>query len=229
LNVALQVRGSILTTLKAMFLAYCPAAYLPYAHRLFNQLGIQMKITLRKANALQNAIQDHIKTISVSATVTLNEFQDAATEMSNANQTLIANDKRRADLTLALYIIRALVGHANAGDNGVGVNGKLARAAYVDKRIAQLKALTESTVAENISVLTAKLEKLAKDEKHYGYRDSITSGVLTQDQINELKAGILALKKEKQTINDEVLELNIRTEITLTKEVVDTLKAEGLL
>ena len=36
-----------------------------------------MKITLRKANALQNSIQDHIKTVEVKTSISLNEFQKA--------------------------------------------------------------------------------------------------------------------------------------------------------
>jgi hypothetical protein len=37
------------------------------------------------------------------------------------------------------------------------------------------------------------------------------------------------LKKQKQKLNDEVLELNIKTEIPLSEEVVATLQSEGLV
>jgi hypothetical protein len=40
---------------------------------------------------------------------------------------------------------------------------------------------------------------------------------------------MLGLKKEKQNINDKVLELNVRTEITLADDTVKVLKTEGLL
>lgn len=188
-----------------------------------------MKITLRKANALQTAIQDHIKSVDISTAITLNEFQVPQAELSIARNTLITNDKRRADLTMALYAIRALVGNANAQ---AGVSDLLSRAAYVDKRIGQLKGLTESTVVEAEAVLNGKLEKLrTTDAKNrmYGYNDSVNTGVLTQEQIDQFKTDMSALKKEKQTINDKVLELNIKTEIELVEDVVKVLQAEQLV
>ena len=35
-----------------------------------------MKLSLRKANALQNAIQEQIKTIEMTVSVSINEFQE---------------------------------------------------------------------------------------------------------------------------------------------------------
>jgi hypothetical protein len=40
---------------------------------------------------------------------------------------------------------------------------------------------------------------------------------------------VLNLKKQKQKLNDEILELNIKTEIPLADDTVATLQAEGLL
>lgn len=188
-----------------------------------------MKITLRKANAIQNSIQDHIKTIEVKTQVSLNEFQDAAGEIACAREGVVANDKRRASLTQALYGIRANVGRANAES---GVADLLAQAAYIDKRIGQVKGLVESDVAEDLAVVTGKLSKIANDKSErriYGYHDTVSTGVLTPEQIAEFKAEMLALKKNKQVINDKVLELNIRTEIELDSTTVDLLKSEQLV
>lgn len=44
-----------------------------------------MQITLRKANAIQNAIHDTIRSIDIKLNVELNEFQDAATVLADAN------------------------------------------------------------------------------------------------------------------------------------------------
>jgi hypothetical protein len=40
---------------------------------------------------------------------------------------------------------------------------------------------------------------------------------------------MLGLKKEKQSINDKVLELNVRTEIDLDSDTVALLQAEQLV
>lgn len=189
-----------------------------------------MNITLRKANALQNAIQDHIKTIEVKTSISINEFQAPESEMIGAADAVIANDQRRAALTEALYKIRALVGKQNVY---VGVSDHLARAAYIDKRIAQLKSLTESSAAEKIEVVKGKLEKIRNDKSDrggfYGRQDSVDTGVLTESQIDGFKAEMQVLKKEKQTINDKVLELNIRTEFNVDGDTAALLEREGLI
>jgi hypothetical protein len=190
-----------------------------------------MKITLRKANALQTAIQDHIKTIEVKTSVSLNEFQVPQTELSAARDTLITNDTRRNQLTKALYAIRAKVGFANATN---GVSDLLTQAAYIDKRIGYVKGLVESDAVEDEVVINGKLDKIRNDKSDnrrsiYGYNDTVTTGVLTADQISGFRQEMLSLKKEKQGINDKVLELNVRTEIELDDDTVTLLQAEQLV
>lgn len=189
-----------------------------------------MKITLRKANALQNAIQEQIKTIDISLSVALNEFQDVALQVEKARATVMGSDQRRANLTMALYAIRGLVGTANATS---GVSEQLARAAYLDKRIGHLKGLSEADATDSLEVVNGKLDKIrnskSENSRLYGYNDTVATGVLTQAQIDQFKADLSALKKEKQSINDKVLELNIRTEIELIDEVVQILQAEQLV
>ena len=188
-----------------------------------------MNITLRKSNALQNAIQDHVKSIEVKTQVTLNEFQSAAAEIATARDGLVANDRRRAKLTQALYSIRAAVGRANAES---GVADLLSKAAYVDKRLAQIKGLVESDAAEAVTVVDGKLEKIRNDKSErrmYGYGDTVNTGVLTAEQISDYKKEMQDLKKEKQAINDRVLELNIRTEIVLDSDLVSLLQYEQLV
>ena len=192
-----------------------------------------MKITLRKASALQNAIQEAVKNIDITVKVELNEFEDARIAMGKANDKLISADQRRTALTKVLYVVRAQVGTANAES---GINERLAKAAYVDKRIGQLNGLIGSdAVQDSIAVIEGKLEKLKAPESAnsrrslYGYSDTVGTGVLSQAQVDAFKAEQLALKKDKQKLNDEVLELNVRTEIALSDETVAVLTSEGLV
>ena len=189
-----------------------------------------MKITLRKANAIQNSINDAIKAIKVDAVININEFQDPAAELKKANDTLFANDARRQKLLLSLYNIRGLVGTANANS---GIDLSLAKAAFIDKRIGQLESLATQDVMTDLAVVTGKLKKMSEDKTErsrlYGYNDHVTTSVLSQEQLDQIKAEIKNLKKQKQKINDEVLELNIKTEIPLGDDVVATLQAEGLI
>ena len=61
------------------------------------------------------------------------------------------------------------------------------------------------------------------------YNDTVDTGVFTVDQIEGYKADMRSLKKEKQSINDRVLELNVRTEIELDADTVALLQAEQLV
>jgi hypothetical protein len=191
-----------------------------------------MNITLRKANAVQNSITETVKNIRVDLTIEINEFQNVEDTLSKANNELIANDGRRQNLTMALYNIRALVGTANAAS---GIDTALAKAAFIDKRIGQLEQLAGGTEITSLEVIKGKLEKIKNDKGDntrrsiYGHSDTVSTGVLSKEQIAQAKTEILNLKKQKQKLNDEILELNIKTEIPLGDDTVATLQAEGLL
>ena len=191
-----------------------------------------MNITLRKASAIQNSINDAVKSIKVELTVELNEFVNVESALAKANSDLVANDGRRQRLTMALYNIRALVGTANAQS---GIDTNLAKAAFIDKRIGQLEQLASATEITDLDVIKGKLEKIKNDKGEtsrrsiYGYSDTVSTSVLSKAQIDQAKAVILNLKKQKQKLNDEILELNIKTEIPLSEDVVATLQAEGLI
>ena len=191
-----------------------------------------MNITLRKANAVQHSITEAIKNIKIDLTVEINEFQSVEDVITKANSILVENDGRRQKLTMALYNIRALVGTANTAS---GIDTALAKAAFIDKRIGQLEELAKATEITALDVIKGKLDKIRNDKSEstrsriYGYSDTVTTGVLGLEQIAQAKAEVLSLKKQKQKINDEVLELNIKTEIPLTEDVVAVLQAEALI
>ena len=191
-----------------------------------------MNITLRKANALQNSIQDAVKNIKVDLNVEINEFQKVEDVLAKANAELVENDGRRQKLTMALYNIRALIGQANAAS---GISTSLAKAAFIDKRIAQLEQLAGATAMTDLEVIKGKLDKIKNDKGEgtrrsiYGYADTVSTSVLAKEQIEQAKNEVLSLKKQKQKLNDEILEINIKTEIPLAEDTVATLTAEKLL
>jgi len=191
-----------------------------------------MNISLRKANAVQNGINEALKGIEIKTTLELNEFQDVVAELKKANDVLFTNDSRRQRLLLALYNIRGLVGAANASS---GIDMKLATAAFIEKRISQLETLSKLEAVTDLAVINGKLEKIRNDKSEsarrsiYGYNDTVSTTVVSAEQIAQVKTEIQNLKKQKQKLNDEILELNIKTEIPLSEDVVKTLSEEGLI
>jgi hypothetical protein len=142
----------------------------------------------------------------------------------------MAADVRRSDLLMALYSIRATVGITNFNS---GIGNRLSHLAYIDKRLAQLDALVqESAELVDLNIINGKLEKIRnRREEHrmYGYESAVTSGVLQKTQIESIRGIIRDLKKQKQKLNDEVLELNVRTEVELTDDIEAILVKEGIL
>ena len=191
-----------------------------------------MNLTLRKANAVQAAINDALKSIKIETSVDINEFQDVETELKKANTALFTNDSRRQRLLLSLYNIRGLVGAANAQS---GIDMKLATAAFLDKRLAQLDELNKVAEMTELAVIVGKLEKIKSDKGEstrrslYGYTDTVSTTVISAEQKTQVKAEIQNLKKQKQKLNDEILELNIKTEIPLSEDVVKVLQEEDLI
>jgi uncharacterized protein YdcH (DUF465 family) len=190
-----------------------------------------MNITLRKANAIQTAITDTIKSIKVDLVAEFNEFQSPSIEMQKLNEEFFENDTRRSNLLMAQFSIRGLVGAANATS---GVDAKLTQAAYIDKRVGQLEAIASATEMTDMSIITGKLDKIRnrKEESRaslYGRDDSVSTGILTKEQITTAKAMIRDLKNQKQKLNDEILELNVRTDIALSSEVEQILRTEGIV
>jgi hypothetical protein len=189
-----------------------------------------LKVSLRKANAIQTNINDLLKAINVKTSVEISEFQEPTVVLQAANDALMAADVRRSDLLMALYSIRATMGIANFQ---CGIGNKLSHLAYIDKRLAQLDPLIqESAGLKDLHVITGQLDKIRnRREEHrlYGLDHGVSSGVLQAAQVESIRGIIRELKKQKQSLNDEVLHLNVTTEIELTDEVEAILKKEGIL
>lgn len=188
-----------------------------------------MQITLRKANTIQTSIQEAIKEIDSSLTLSVNEFQDVGEQLLKANAQMIKNSQRHAALLFALYNIRGLVGTANSTS---GIDLLLTDAAFMDKRIAQLNEVATSKPMTDLTILQGQIEKLKTPNANvrvsvYG-ESSVSTTVVSQAQIDQARKDMMLLKKQKQKVNDQVLELNIKTEITLPQTVVTTLTEEGI-
>jgi hypothetical protein len=189
-----------------------------------------MKITLRKANALQLAIGEAVKNINVETDVKINEFQVGEVEIARVATEFQANLQRRAGLIHAMYAIRKAVSTANAG---AGVDIKLADVAQLEKQVQFYNGLTSKKIRDSEAVVEGQLNKLreSKDERRsiYGYATTVDTSVLTAEDIRGFRTAAATAKKDKQKLQDELLEINVRTEITLSDKTVTVLQVEGLI
>lgn len=189
-----------------------------------------MNISLRKASALQNSINDAVKSIDLKGQVSLTEFHAPVIEIDKATQEFKTNLHRRDALVKALYDIRKQV---SATNNRVGVDEKLTEIAYLEKQIQNYTALAGNDVREKEAVVLGKLDKIKnrKDDTRsiYGFESTVSTSVFTEEDIKGFKVFVSMAKKAKQKLQDEVLELNVRTDISLSTDTVQTLMAEALL
>lgn len=189
-----------------------------------------MKINLRKANALQNAIQDALRELHFDTEVEVNEFQDAELQIELAKEAWANAYARRSALLDAFYAIRSRVGHANVES---GISDVLANVARIEKDIAMLGKLTASSARVAPEVLKGKLEKIkAREDANsvYGMRDrTVESSVFSEEDVQSFKASLAKNKKLKQKLQDRLLELNVETQIALDEATVDVLTSEDLI
>lgn len=189
-----------------------------------------MKISLRKANVLQNSINDAIKTISIADSVSINEFQVAEDVISAKALESVNAYQRKLRLINALYSIRSAVAEANAI---AGISKRLTEIAHLDKILVLNQQMAGFTVRTEPAIIAGKLDKIRnrKDDVRsiYGHNDEVSTGIFSQETINDFKATANKLKKDKQKLQDEILELNVRTEIVLSEPAVQTLLSEGFL
>lgn len=186
-----------------------------------------MNINLRKANAIQNQILEAISDIEIPTTVTINEFQDPEIEISNQKATLMNNDRKRAMLTTALYNIRGLV---NAANHESGVSLLLTKSALAEKRIQQVRELSRLSLATPLEVVKGRIEKIKnrKEGDYYG-RDDLNCGIVDKSDIQAFQSEMRSIQKEKRKYADEILELNVKTEVPLSEDTVKILTEAGIL
>jgi hypothetical protein len=190
-----------------------------------------MKINLRKANALQLSIQEAIKSIKFDTEVKVNEFQVAEDEIARLRNDFAAKQERHRGLLNSLYDIRKAVSQANSAQ---GVDVKLADVALMDKKIQYLAELAGKSVRDSVEVVAGKMEKLRNRKEdtrslYYGHDATVDTSIFTAEDIAGFRTAVSMGKKAKQKLQDELLEINVRTEIELSADAVTVLTAEGLL
>jgi len=138
---------------------------------------------------------------------------------------------KRVELWRAYYAIRDIVGNLNVTS---GISTKLTQKALLERLISELHGLTSSNslILKDPSILAAQLQKIGKTvptSDHYGYRDKIDTGILSESDFKTLCDNKADLKKKKVKLDDELLELNVRTEVELPENVVEVLKKYNIL
>lgn len=188
-----------------------------------------MNITLRKANSVQLAINEAVKGLSFETSVRLNEFEDHNNQIKEVRSTFDAHRATRTRLVGALYEIRKAVSGANAE---AGIDNMLADVAMLEKEIQFYNTFATKAARLSDAVLAGKLEKIKNSSEEsglYGRGDTVDTGIFEKSEIEEFKRTVADLKRQKQKLQDVLLEVNVQTEITLDDDTARFLESAGIL
>lgn len=191
-----------------------------------------MQINLRKANAVQSEIRKALNAVKVETTVSVSEFTtDVANAINKGEVELTAALDKKTRLIVALFEVRAKVGKANAT---AGIGDTLTEVEKIDQMMAVVSTVAGTAVRKDLAEINARIEKAKANTNErvslYGDRFStVETTVVEQAAIDAAKAEVKRLKREKQTLQDKLLQLNVNTLIDLSAETEATLKDEGIL
>mgnify|MGYP003973277095 CR=1 FL=1 len=194
-----------------------------------------MQINLRKASALQSDIQSIARSIRIDTRASFEERETVADDVTEAISEWRTNLERKTNLINVLYGIREKVGAANAE---CGLNTKLTEHRRVSEQRDLLDEIIDSVKGRMLTIeqIDEKMRKI--EERNENLKDSLYSrnrdvevftDLMDKDDLNEYRAQIRSLKKLQRSINEEVLELNIRTHIVLSEAEVQVLRNEDLI
>jgi len=187
-----------------------------------------MNITLRKANAVQLSINEMVRGLSFDTSVSLNEFEDATAQINAVRDTFDTHRATRTKLVGALYEIRKAVAVANAD---AGVNDMLAEVAMLEKEIQFNNTYATKAARLSDAVIEGKIAKLkdGKEDRYMYGREAVDTSIFTKAEVEDFKRTVADLKRQKQALQDELLELNVQTTIELDDETERFLVRAGIL
>jgi SMC interacting uncharacterized protein involved in chromosome segregation len=186
-----------------------------------------MQINLRKASAILKEINNVIAAEPLATTITINEYTDYGVARAAAQQTLINNAAKHVALYKVEAYIRNEVARANVAS---GVASTLTLIARFDKEIKELIPVASALLASLPEHISDKQHRMKEKTTDSYYAESvITSGFLYYDQKDMFINKLNKLKKEKRSLQDKLLDLNIKSEITLSDADVRTLEDSNIL
>lgn len=189
-----------------------------------------MKLTLRKANALQLLINEQIANTSIQTQVSVGKYDDPVLAVLSASGIFQASLEKTRSLLGVLYSVRQKV--AESG-HGAGISKILSEIAHIDKLTGVLKPLAIlSAFAPTEEVLLAAHADLKKEQpvnSYSGRAGAFTTGAIPQSWVPIFVKEMSDLRKQKQRLSDKLLELNIQHTIELSPEEEETLKKYDLI
>ena len=195
-----------------------------------------MHLPLRKALKLRKQLETALARVDLPLSVELSVLvlanrenpQDAVAEGVKA---LVARKERQVRLLGILRDLRIAIARENVE---AGIDGFLARAADLDRRIAMEKAVVEAARFPGEEHLRGEVvlvhDALRAGDRH-GYGEpsrTVTASVVTQELRSEAARNLVALRAEREAVEDERTAANAGRRIEIADGDVELLREAGI-
>lgn len=194
-----------------------------------------MKMTLRQAHKLVEKINAKIGTIELSPSKDVTAWNVDKNTLSNLREEFATNLERVQALNAARYAVREQIGVGNRAE----VDQLVGTRKYLLDQIGVLRTLVagvRSSAVVTADALDAKAyasrtAAATGGTSRYGGEDTITVGLLMEDEVKAHNAAIDNLQLKIEEVEDQLTSANASrdTSIILSDAVLATLRSEGLL
>lgn len=185
-----------------------------------------MKITLRKANALQLLILEKIKSQQLSLNLSIDKYTPIQPALQDARNAFAVGLLTLTGLLDVLYSIRKAV--AKAGQEA-GIASILTDLACLTKAEELYKNIDPKTKMFPGEELISQQQSDLKTDTSAYRKESFAVGILEPEILDELLKTKSDIRKKRVKLSDELLELNIKTEIELNETQVSILQVLDII
>lgn len=187
-----------------------------------------MRVTLRKASNLSKELISAGRRIEANGSIQVSAFspKSVTDTVLAAGDKLVEDAKRSLRLIDAGYVIRGLIGAANAER----ISSVLTERKSIDERIAVLSStVAELTVASDDDIAATQAEfEIAKGSAER-YRSTSTLIGYPKAAVDEIRSLIAGLKLRKRLLDDDLAALNTDGHVEIPVHVVAILAEEKLV
>lgn len=179
-----------------------------------------MQISLRKAHVILKQLKEQFSKNTVVTTISLEPFENVVKALDRATRDMHDKIMLVGNITDVQHRIREAVGYVNSRS---GVDNLLTQKAYLEAQLVFTAKLAASVEATAVAVLQARLNKAENAVDNF-YGNSVSTSLLTAEDIKGFKSIEADLKREIETLNERLQILNLSENITLSDSDVQILK-----
>ena len=187
-----------------------------------------MKVSLRKAAALQEAITEAINDINhrefdTRIDVLDEEYPEVA--LDNEQEKFLKSVEQTILLMNTKAEIRKLVGEAN---HTCGINTLLAGMKLIENKMELFYSLKGYSPRAKESAYQKRIARINNNPDTFGDKSAPVS-VITENTIETFSRKYKEASKEKRELSEKLLELNVGTQIQLPDEVHKVLQKHNIV